>query len=310
MTGSDLPPQPSGRRREELQHTGAASPARSAATAAQTVWTFDPTANLGHKVLYCLTVTTGVVTRPTCPWRSVHQLIQDRYQLMGGIHDRPGGIARREKRLRRARSVRGALWPGPGFRRTWAPHRPSSRRERRKHGSRPLHRPRPGSGWKHHGPVRAAARRSARKSLWVQHWYPATTAVVGLRDHKSRGVFARAARARSARRRPVLEVRLALVDAAADRPRRSPSAGEQSTEVRKVYDVTADPDGKRLYLAQHDPMIKGPHQRYGYVLAYSRAEAGHAAAPPASLGTGESPVRIRTLAGGDFLLTADHETTA
>jgi uncharacterized protein DUF3105 len=149
-----------------------------------------------------------------------------------------------------------------------------------------------------------------RKSLWVQHWYAGTTAVVSLENHEVRGTFAsRGPGAFSPSGAEFLSFdwpssMLRRFDAKTLEP-----LGQETTEVRNVYEVVPDPQGRRLLLAQYDPMVTGPHQRYGYILAYTPGEAGHdRAPPPTSIPTGQGTVRVRVLAGGEFFLTADHET--
>ncbi len=148
-----------------------------------------------------------------------------------------------------------------------------------------------------------------RKSLWVQHWYAATTTVVALDDHEVRGAFA----SRGPGTFSASGDQFLTFDWPASTLRRFRTSnfellGEESTEIRNVYDVAPDPKDPRLFLAQHDPMIQGPHDRYSYVLAYAQTEEESARRPSQSYRTGQSPIRIRTLARGDFLLSADSET--
>jgi len=148
-----------------------------------------------------------------------------------------------------------------------------------------------------------------RKSLWVQHWYAGTTAVIGLDDHEVRGAFAaRGPGAFSASGKEFLSFDWPTSTLRRFDSKRFALIEEEATEIRQVYDLAPDPQGRRLFLAQYDPMIAGPHPRYGYVLAYSPAKDGQDRPPPLSYPTGQSPIRIRALARGDFVLTADRET--
>ncbi len=148
-----------------------------------------------------------------------------------------------------------------------------------------------------------------KKRLWVQHWYSGTTTVVGLDDHEIIGVISsRGPGAFTARGDQFLTFdwpssTLLKVD-----PQSLATITEQSTEVRKVYDVAPDPDGQTLYLAQFDPMAKGQHERYGYVLGYPLGESDPAKVVPVSRRTGKSPIHVRTAGGGAFTISADHET--
>lgn len=145
--------------------------------------------------------------------------------------------------------------------------------------------------------------------LFVQHWYAGTTAVIDLADHEIAGVV-------GARGPGVFtpdgtrfltfdwpSSTLKTVDA-----RSLATLEQQATEIRQVYDAAADPDGSRLLLTQFDPLARGPHPRYAYVLAYPTGAPAGARPTPSSYRTGLGPVRARPAGGGAFVLTADHET--
>jgi YVTN family beta-propeller protein len=148
-----------------------------------------------------------------------------------------------------------------------------------------------------------------KKSLWVQHWYAGNTVVVELSDHEVRGSFPARGPGTFA---PSGEEFLTFDWPASSYRRISVNdlklLKEEASEIRQVYDVVPDPDGRRLLLAQFDPMAKGSRERYSYVLAYSPPEASSEPAPPLSYRTGQSPVRIRIVSRGDFVVTADRET--
>jgi YVTN family beta-propeller protein len=147
-----------------------------------------------------------------------------------------------------------------------------------------------------------------RRQLCIQHWYSATTAVVDIADHEIREVIAA--------RGPGLFTPGGDAFVSFDWPssalrtfdaRDFKLRQERVTDLTKVHDVAWDPGGKTLYLAQFDPMVKGPHERYGYVVAYPFAETGRRAAP-ISHRTGLSPARVQALTHAPFVLTADRET--
>lgn len=147
-----------------------------------------------------------------------------------------------------------------------------------------------------------------RESLWVQHWYSGTTAVIDLRDHEIVQVlpFRGPGTFNSAGDRFLTfdwpSSGLSSVDA-----RTFTRLEERVTEVPQVYDFAPAPSGETLYMVQFDPMAKGPRPRYSYALAYPMA-GDPAQAAPASLRTGLSPVAVRALRHDPFLITADSET--
>jgi hypothetical protein len=144
------------------------------------------------------------------------------------------------------------------------------------------------------------------KTLWVQHWASATTAVVDLTDHEVvrvlpfRGPGAFDAAGDSFLTFSWPGSALHTVDA-----RSFQTTAEHVTEIPQVYDLAVDPDGQRLHLVQFDPMVQGPRPRYSYALTYPYRIAEP---NPLSRPTGRSPAAIRTLRTGPFLLTADRET--
>jgi len=148
-----------------------------------------------------------------------------------------------------------------------------------------------------------------RKRLWVQHWSAGTTAVVDLEDHEIVRVLPFRGPGRfSTDGKQLLTFdwpgsALDVVDAGSFETVR-----ESVTEVAQVYDLAPDPDGETLHLVQHDPMARGPRERYAYVVSYPWREEDPARARPASLRTGLSPAAIQALRTGPFLITADRET--
>jgi DNA-binding beta-propeller fold protein YncE len=147
------------------------------------------------------------------------------------------------------------------------------------------------------------------RRLWIQHWYAGTTAVVDLDDHEIVGVVpSRGPGAFTPRGDRFLTFDWPASTLRSYDPRTLDLLKEQTTEVPDVYDLAPTPEGDRLYLAQFDPMARGPRQRYGYVLSYPHLEADPARAVPTSHRTGKSPVRVRTVSSGDFILTVDRET--
>lgn len=147
------------------------------------------------------------------------------------------------------------------------------------------------------------------RRLWIQHWYAGTTAVVDLDDHEIAGVVpSRGPGAFTTRGDRFLTFDWPASTLRSYDPHTLDLVKEQTTEVPEVYDLAPTPQGDRLYLAQFDPMAKGPRRRYGYVLAYPHLEADPARAVPTSYRTGKSPVRVRTVSNGDFILTVDRET--
>jgi hypothetical protein len=148
-----------------------------------------------------------------------------------------------------------------------------------------------------------------RKRLWVQHWSAGTTAVVDLEDHEIVRVLPFRGPGRfSADGAQLLTFdwpgsALHVVDAGS-----FATVRETVTEVAQVYDLAPDPDGATLHLVQHDPMVRGPHERYAYVVSYPWREKDPARARPASLRTGLSPAAVRAVRTGPFLITADRET--
>jgi len=145
-----------------------------------------------------------------------------------------------------------------------------------------------------------------RKTLWVQHWASATTAVVDLEDHEIvrilpfRGPGAFDAAGASFLTFSWPGSALHTVDA-----RTFQTTGEKVTEIPQVYDLAVDPDGRRLHLVQFDPMAQGPRPRYAYALTYPYRGAQP---EPLSRPTGHSPAAVRALRSGPFLLTADRGT--
>lgn len=147
------------------------------------------------------------------------------------------------------------------------------------------------------------------RQLWVQHWYSATTTVVDLDDHeivrvlpfRGPGAFTPGGERFVTFNWP--ESSLRVLDAGTFE-----TLAERLTDAPQVYDLAAADDGDTLYMVQFDPMARGPHPRYGYVLAYPLAEEDPARAIPLSYRTGQSPVEVHRLADHPFVLTADSET--
>lgn len=147
------------------------------------------------------------------------------------------------------------------------------------------------------------------RQLWVQHWYSATTAVVDLDSHeivrvlpfRGPGAFTPGGDRFVTFNWP--ESFLQVLDAATFAP-----LAERPTDAPQVYDLAAADGGETLYMVQLDPMVRGPHPRYGYLLAYPLAQEDPAKAIPVSYRTGQSPAQVRLLAGDSFVLTADSET--
>lgn len=147
-----------------------------------------------------------------------------------------------------------------------------------------------------------------RHRLWVQHWGSATTAVVDLDSHEVLRVLpSRGPGAFS----PEGEVfysfdwpgsALDVIDGRTFERRE-----QRVTEIPRVYDMAPAPDGL-LWLVQHDPMARGPRERFGYALAYPTTEKDPSKAVPVSRPTGQSPATIKVLRTHPFLLTADRET--
>lgn len=148
-----------------------------------------------------------------------------------------------------------------------------------------------------------------RERLWVQHWYSGTTAVIGLADHEIVRVLPFRGPGRfSADGRQFLTFdwpasALDVVDAGTFERIR-----ETVTEVPRVYDLAADPDGETLHLVQLDPVTRGPRERYAYVVSYPWRQEDPAQAAPVSHRTGRGPAAVRALRTGPFLITADRET--
>lgn len=147
------------------------------------------------------------------------------------------------------------------------------------------------------------------RQLWVQHWYSATTAVVDLDDHEIVGLlpFRGPGAFTPEGDRFVTfnwpESSLQIVDAGS-----LEVSARRPTDAPQVYDLAATDGGNTLYMVQLDPMARGPHPRYAYLLSYPLAQEDWAKAVPLSYGTGQSPAQIRLTADDSFVLTADRET--
>lgn len=151
---------------------------------------------------------------------------------------------------------------------------------------------------------------SAEESqLWVQHWYSATTAVIGLGDHevlrvlplRGPGVFAPGGSRFLSFNWPLSNLHQIEADTFAE-------LTQYETDVRWVYDFVATRNEEALSLVQFDPMSRGPRKVYAYVLTYPWA-GGEAQKPkPISLSTGRDPRQVRQLEKHPFLLTADWGT--
>jgi len=168
--------------------------------------------------------------------------------------------------------------------------------------------------------------------LWVQHWYAGTTAVVDLDDHevasvlpfRGPGTFVDDGSAFLTFDWPGSNL-YRIENTGSSDPR---VATTYSTRVKQAYDVTPAPSGKEVYVAQYDPIAKGPVPRYEAVaaLGYQKIDespsddpaatvASGMAGPqhpalyePRSIGTGRSPRKVLSIPGQPFVITADSET--
>jgi len=144
--------------------------------------------------------------------------------------------------------------------------------------------------------------------LWIQHWYAGITTVLDLDDHevaatlplRGPGTFSVDGDAYYSFHWP--DDKLYTVD-----PRTFERQGERATEVREVYDLMPARHGRALYLAQHDPLSRGPSPRYGYVVVYPHEQDPEKAAP-GSLPTGVEPVGLVAVPGQPFFFTIDSGT--
>lgn len=176
------------------------------------------------------------------------------------------------------------------------------------------------------------------KRLWVQHWYAGTTAVVDLDDHevaavlpfRGPGTFTADGASFLTFDWPGSDLhRIEQVGAAQPRV-----TSIYSTRIKQAYDMTTGPGGYDLYIAQYDPIGKGPVPRYEAVAALDPTSVDSAVKPidadaeeageaheaaehgmgypalfePRSIGTGRSPRKVVTVPGQPFVLTADSET--
>lgn len=148
-----------------------------------------------------------------------------------------------------------------------------------------------------------------RKRLWAQHWYSATTAVIGLDDHevlrilplRGPGVFVPGGERFLSFDWPLSK--LVQIDAGTFE-----ELSQRETDVRYVYDFAVSRNEAALHLVQFDPMARGPRKVYAYLLSYPWA-GGEAEKPqPISLSTGRDPLQVRQLGNHPFLLTADNGT--
>jgi len=169
--------------------------------------------------------------------------------------------------------------------------------------------------------------------LWVQNWYAGTTAVIDLDDHevasvlpfRGPGTFEADGSAFLTFDWPGSALHR-IEQVGADHPQ---VTSTYATRVKQAFDLTPGPGGYDLYIAQYDPIAKGPVPRYEAVAALDprsvdesvksldaeqgvETEApamGHPALfEPRSIGTGRSPRRVVTVPGQPFVLTADSET--
>jgi hypothetical protein len=169
--------------------------------------------------------------------------------------------------------------------------------------------------------------------LWVQHWFAGTTAVVDLDDHevaavlpfRGPGTFEADGSAFLTFDWPGSD--LHRIEQVGSRDPRVTST--YSTRIKQAYDVTPGPGGDELYIAQYDPIAKGPVPRYGAVAALdphdvdespqdddpaAMAATGGAGPQhpvlfePRSISTGRSPRKVVAVPGQPFVLTADSET--
>jgi hypothetical protein len=164
-----------------------------------------------------------------------------------------------------------------------------------------------------------------RSRLWIQHWYAGTTAVLELEHHevvevlpfRGPGSFSEDGSAFLTFDWPGRDLaRIEGVDT------RSPTVvGESTTRIKQAYDLapfrewrsTWAAEGEppeRLFVAQYDPIARGPVPRYGGVAILDpRAEEDTGAAPePETVDTGVSPLRVVPIPGQPFVLTADSGT--
>ena len=180
------------------------------------------------------------------------------------------------------------------------------------------------------------------RRLWVQHWYAGTTAVVDLDDgevaavlpFRGPGTFEADGSAFLTFNWPSSDLhRIEQVES--DHPQ---VTSIDSTRVKQAYDMAPGPGGYDLYIAQYDPIGKGPVPRFEAIAALDPrtvddsvksedAEAAHDAGrteetgetespamghpalyEPRSIGTGRSPRKVVTVPGQPFVLTADSET--
>lgn len=147
-----------------------------------------------------------------------------------------------------------------------------------------------------------------RQSLWVNHWYSETTAVVGLNNHeisqilpyRGPGTFTLDGSQYVTYSWPSPD--LYVVD-----PKTYKTVDRRPTEITRIYDLVARQDSKGFYMTRYDPVSKGPRERYSYLLFLPFLTDKHLTTPPASYPVGLSPMRITTTKE-PFVLTADSET--
>jgi YVTN family beta-propeller protein len=148
-----------------------------------------------------------------------------------------------------------------------------------------------------------------RDRLWIQHWGSATTAVIDLGSHEilrvlpTRGPGAFSADGETFYSFDWPGSGLDVIDGRTFERRE-----QRVTEIPRVYDVAAAREDGLLWLVQHDPMARGPRERFGYALAYPVSEKDPSQAVPVSRPTGQSPAAVKVLRTHPFLLTADRET--
>lgn len=142
------------------------------------------------------------------------------------------------------------------------------------------------------------------RSLWAQHWFSETTAVIDLADHEVRATLpVRGPGTFDASGGRFLSFSwpgsaLTVWDATTS----SEPLETRTTEVSRVYDVALSEGGEDLFMVRYDPLAPGQRERFSYLVSLAWTSERPA---PVSVPTGLSPVDVLTVPGQPFLLTAD-----
>lgn len=145
--------------------------------------------------------------------------------------------------------------------------------------------------------------------LWAQHWFSGTTAVIDLADHRVADLLPyRGPGTFSADGSEFLTFDWPSSMLTTVGRESLEVTDERRTEIKQVYDLSADPERELIHAIQYDPMARGPAPRYGYIATYPYRAEEISVARPLSRPTGHSPVRVLRVPGAPFLITADSGT--